>query len=105
MTGRGWSWFAKCRGPRFAAALVAMGSQRKDSGPGKRQIELWNLELWNRLHPRSATPKYFQGHVRLLGVTCRTTGWLLLKPLPVKLVPPNLAKDEVFFMFPNGKRI
>ena len=66
----------------------------------KRQIE-----LWNRLHPRSATPKYFQGHVRLLGVTCRTTGWLLLKPLPVKLVPPNLAKDEVFFMFPNGKRI
>ena len=35
MAGRGWSWFAKCRGPRFAAALVAMGSQRKDSGPGR----------------------------------------------------------------------
>ena len=65
----------------------------------KRQIE-----LWNRLHPRCATPKYFQGHVRLLGVTCRTTGWLVLKPLPVKLVPPNLAKAQVFFMFKDPER-
>jgi hypothetical protein len=51
------------------------------------------IQAWKKAHNTRKVPKYFQIHIRILGLMCRMTGALLMRPLPLKLVPP--IPDEI----------